>query len=215
MDKSDLLQTDEFGYRSKHFIVKIKDKKLLRSKKNLKDLKAEIQVRTILMDAHASIEHHLTYKKGIYVPRSVHHRLAQVSASFEILDDQFAHLNDDLDQYYKENERFIRETEFDTNQELNIITLQAFLDFYFPDRDKIPVKTAELFKRIEEYKEKNEIKITLKTLLELYNAVKIDLNDLERQYFVHVENEYKWHQSECLYQILEKTYPQFMNFFAA
>ena len=63
VDKSDLLQTDEFGYRSKHFIVKIKDKKLLKSKKNLKDLKAEIQVRTILMDVHASIEHHLLIKK--------------------------------------------------------------------------------------------------------------------------------------------------------
>lgn len=215
VDKTDLLLIDEFGYRSKHFTVKLKDEELSESNKDLINLKAEIQIRTLLMDTHASIEHHLTYKKGNYVPLNIQRRLSQVSATLEIIDEQFVYLREDLKQYHDENKRFIEETEFDITQELNITNFQSFLDFYLPDRHKIPVKTAELFDYITEYNKKNEDKITFKTLLESYSAVKVDLDDLERKSFAHRENEYIWHQSECLTQILEKVYPQFMNFFSA
>lgn len=61
-DKEDLLNSDQFGYRSTHFIVKIKSNWLeAPNYRGLENLKAEIQVRTILMHAWAEIEHKLAY----------------------------------------------------------------------------------------------------------------------------------------------------------
>jgi putative GTP pyrophosphokinase len=63
-DKVDLLEPDRFGYRSLHFIVSVKNEWLKAPNyRGLSGLKAEIQVRTILMHAWADVEHKLAYKK--------------------------------------------------------------------------------------------------------------------------------------------------------
>lgn len=217
VDKSDLLQYDEFGYRSIHFIVKIKSINCnLRKYKGLNGLKAEIQLRTLLMDAHASIEHDLLYKKQEYIPYKFQRRSSQLSAILETVDEQFQHLKDDLKEYKKNVNDSIKKVDFDVNQELTMETLQDFLDYYFPDKQKIPAKTAELFESLEIYNNNVDTdKISLKTILTSYEQVKVDLDDLERKHFAYKENEYKWHQSECLQQILWLTQPKYINYFTA
>ena len=62
-NKSDLLGVNEFAYRSQHFIVKTNSKwNAAPNYRDLGNLKAEIQVRTILMHTWAEIEHKLNYK---------------------------------------------------------------------------------------------------------------------------------------------------------
>ena len=215
VDKSDNLLNDAFGYRSLHFIIKIKNKKLIKSNKDIKDLKAEIQVRTILMDAHASIEHQLTYKKNIYVPINIQRSLAKLSAALEILDEQFVNVKEELNKYNEEIQDFLLETDFDISKELNLETLQELMDYIFPEREKIDVKTEELYEQIKGYNENNTDQITLNTLLNAYAIVKNDLENIERKHFAFRENEFKWHQSECLSHILDLGYPWFSYYYSA
>ena len=59
-DKEELLDDNQFGYRSFHYIVKIREDWLAAPNyKGLGNLKAEIQVRTNLMHTWAEIEHKL------------------------------------------------------------------------------------------------------------------------------------------------------------
>ncbi|ADZ09363.1 RelA/SpoT domain protein [Methanobacterium lacus] len=226
VNKSDLLDAEKFGYRSKHFIIKIKNDDLKQYEyQNLKDLTAEIQIRTLLMDVHASIQHKLTYKKGQYIPHKFQHQLAKLSAILELADEEFVRLKDDIWEYDYElkivKENFLNENrklkvdDFANifRQELTIETLQKFLDFYFSDREKIFFKTKELYENIKRYNDENNDQITLNTLLELYYIID-DLEDLENKYFAQYENENKWHQSECINQILIIAHPKFKDYAA-
>jgi putative GTP pyrophosphokinase len=65
VDKADLLEPDKFGYRSHHYIIRLKKSWLeAPNYRGLANLKAEIQARTILMHAWADIQHKLVYKKN-------------------------------------------------------------------------------------------------------------------------------------------------------
>jgi len=76
-NKEDNLDVNEFGYRSHHFVVKIKEKWLdTPNYRGLKDVKIEIQVRTVLMHAWAEIEHKLGYKNKDQVPRELQRKLS-------------------------------------------------------------------------------------------------------------------------------------------
>ncbi|MCX6800468.1 MAG: hypothetical protein NT091_04965 [Candidatus Falkowbacteria bacterium] len=71
INKIQELDFNQFGYRSNHFIIKPKSKvdqhpNLI----GLEDLRAEIQIRTILMHAWAEIEHKLAYKSKNQIPDS-------------------------------------------------------------------------------------------------------------------------------------------------
>lgn len=217
VDKSDLLQFDEFGYRSLHFIVQIRDDKLKISRyKNLENLKAEIQVRTVLMDAHASIEHELTYKKGLYIPYKYRRKLSQLSAILETVEDEFQYLKEDMDSYWNNLVKLKEIIEFDFDRELSLDTLQDFLDFYFPDREKIPAAIEDLFNHIQGYNNANvNDKISLKVLADSYLEVEIDLYNLERKHFAYMETHHKWHQARILEEILYLTHKKYLNFFAA
>lgn len=139
-DKADLLEPDRFGYRSTHFVVCIKDEwSKAPNYRGLSGLKTEIQVRTILMHAWADVEHKLAYKKREHVPPQLIRRLSQLSALFEVADQQL----DGLWEAKKEYKQtfFIKGKEyriisFDASKGLNIDNLQAVLDLHFPNRPK-------------------------------------------------------------------------------
>lgn len=89
-DKVDNLEPDKFGYRSHHFVVTLRHEWLnVPNYRGLEGIKAEIQVRTILMHAWADISHKLSYKKKEHIPELFQRNLFQLSALFEIADDRF------------------------------------------------------------------------------------------------------------------------------
>lgn len=145
-DKEQLLEADQFGYRSTHFIVKIRKEWLKAPNyRGLENLKAEIQIRTVLMHAWAEIEHKLAYKKKSHIPNQFKNKFSQLSAILKNADEQFEDLKNKITDY-KEDITEIAKNEPDeiSEVELNLDSLQAFLDATFPDRRKLINETLDL-----------------------------------------------------------------------
>lgn len=84
----------EFGYESTHILIKIPDD-LIRKRGNTGCEAAEIQVRTILQDAWAEVEHELVYKVE-FTPfdEPMKRKLAAVNASLSLADIVFQEIRD-------------------------------------------------------------------------------------------------------------------------
>jgi putative GTP pyrophosphokinase len=78
-----------FGYQSVHFIVKIRDEYAGPRYDGIKNIDFEIQVRTVAMDAWASISHHLQYKSEDDVPVELKKDFYALSGLFHLADSQF------------------------------------------------------------------------------------------------------------------------------
>lgn len=134
-DKSELLGLKEFAYRSQHYIVKLNNNWLLAPNyRRLDGLKAEVQVRTILMHAWAEIEHKLNYKSDAQVPEIFQRKLFRLSAKLEEADEQFIELKDGIDAYREElKEQLDSKNAFDLTQSLNRDSFITFMQYCFPD----------------------------------------------------------------------------------
>jgi putative GTP pyrophosphokinase len=151
VDKTTELGFDRFGYRSSHYVASLKREWLgAPSFRGLDGLLVEIQVRTILMHAWANLSHALSYKSPEQVPELFQRRIFQLSALFELADQEFDRLRAEKLTYQKEAQVVVAAglSEFDAAQPLNIDTLQAFLDFHFPDREVSAVQTEDLLEEM-------------------------------------------------------------------
>ena len=135
VNKETLLAPDSFGYRSLHFIVTVKDSWLnAPNYRELDGIKAEIQVRTILMHAWADFEHKLLYKRPEHVPNQFKRTLCQLSALFEVADEQFDNLRKEKERYRRSiTPRLFKENP-DLLETTNLDNLQAVIDIIFPTR---------------------------------------------------------------------------------
>jgi putative GTP pyrophosphokinase len=85
----------EFGYKSTHYIVSLSQgRSALLEWAGTQNLKAEVQVRTVLQHAWAAISHKLQYKREEDVPAVLRRKLSRLSALFELADDEFVSLRD-------------------------------------------------------------------------------------------------------------------------
>ena len=134
-DKVDDLDINEFGYRSKHSIVKIKKEWLASPNyRKLEGIKIEIQVRTILMHAWAEIEHKLAYKNENQISKDVKRQLAIISAQLEGTDKQFQNLKDSIESYKDEIKLQVEISDkVSEKMELNFDSVTALLEYYLPD----------------------------------------------------------------------------------
>ncbi len=167
-NKQDISGPNEFGYRSNHLIIKVKDNwKNISIFKPLFGLKAEIQIRTILMHAWAEIEHKLAYKKQEHIPKQFRRKFARISAKLEEVDEQFEELIDDISNYKKMILRKAKENKiFDQNTLLNLDTLQSFFDYYLPLHQKDIKETRILLDKML------NSKIDIKKLIEIFEEAK-------------------------------------------
>ncbi|RYX80349.1 (p)ppGpp synthetase, partial [bacterium] len=94
------LQADQFGYKSLHIVVSLDDDRIkLKEYKRYKDLKCEIQIRSILQHAWAEIEYDLGYKGEISVPEQYKRSFNRLSAQLETADIEFDRLKTELANY--------------------------------------------------------------------------------------------------------------------
>ncbi|MFQ3547951.1 MAG: tetratricopeptide repeat protein [Termitinemataceae bacterium] len=84
----------EFGYESTHILIKIPEE-IMKKRGNCGTSIAEIQVRTILQDAWAEVEHELVYKAE-FTPfdEPMKRKLAAVNASLSLADIVFQEIRD-------------------------------------------------------------------------------------------------------------------------
>lgn len=178
-DKEQLLEADQFGYRSTHFIVKIKKEWLKAPNyRNLENLKAEIQIRTVLMHAWAEIEHKLAYKKKAHIPDKFRRTFYILSAKLEDADKQFEELKNEITKY---REQIIEVTSGESKEsediELNLDSLQTFLDLTFPDRHKSISDTAGFIDQLI------SLQIGMKEFITAYERVKNYIDQYENEYY--------------------------------
>lgn len=132
-NKSTKLEDNEFGYRSNHLIIKVKDSWCVTPNyKGLENIKVELQIRTVLMHTWAAIEHKLGYKNNQELPRNLKRKLYLMSAQLENADIQFQEIKNEAENFqYEIVEESKKEGKF-TADKLNIDTFKALLEFYFP-----------------------------------------------------------------------------------
>lgn len=98
LDKVKLLQPAEFGYRSHHFVVSLREDVkytqmgLEAIPDSWRDLKAEIQVRTIVQHAWADIGHDRIYKGEMTPTDTLRREVAKLAAQLEAVDDAFGQM---------------------------------------------------------------------------------------------------------------------------
>jgi len=90
VDKADSLNPDQFGYLSVHYIIELDSDRTARTEyRQFRDLKAEIQVRSLLQHAWAEIEHDLGYKNTAGLPVRLRRKMARIAGLLEIADEEF------------------------------------------------------------------------------------------------------------------------------
>jgi ppGpp synthetase/RelA/SpoT-type nucleotidyltranferase/8-oxo-dGTP pyrophosphatase MutT (NUDIX family) len=99
LDAGSRLGTQEFGYRSVHYVVQFRRDMFPGLPKRLYGPKAEIQVRTILQHAWSDIGHDRLYKSGFKVPDCWQREAARQAARLESVDEDFARLVEGLEAY--------------------------------------------------------------------------------------------------------------------
>lgn len=133
--KGSSVSVDTFGYESDHYILQY-DQVTSPRYTNIQKCHFELQVRTILMDAWASLSHEIDYKTGGAVPSDLRRIFFGLSGMFVVADKTFQ----DLRNASKNNQENLSKEDMTFNklskQEINLDTFKAYLNVRFPDRAK-------------------------------------------------------------------------------
>lgn len=127
---------DTFGYASVHFVCTLKPETSGPRYDGLKDIKFEIQLRTILMDAWANVSHHLAYKGDAGVPTSLRRDFHALAALFHIADGQFEALARATNSQDVAAIASIKEPSPSFDMPINASTVWAYLNTRFEGREK-------------------------------------------------------------------------------
>lgn len=153
-----------FGYTSDHYIVKLLPECKGARYDRIKNIKCEIQVRTLLMDAWASVSHHLIYKQEADVPRELKADFNALSGLFYVADTHFEMIKKGIVESRKSLMKTVEKGTFDVDQEINLDSLLAYMKLKFPERDFKAISSgivSELayngYKTIRQLDEKMEI----------------------------------------------------------
>ncbi|MBF0279014.1 MAG: hypothetical protein HQM13_14530 [SAR324 cluster bacterium] len=122
--KSDNLSYREFAYDSVHLIIAIEDEGILFPDHCLKG--CELQIRTILQDAWAEVEHELIYKsKFRFYNESIRKKLAALNANLTLSDMIFQEIRDTQ----KEQERWGQERFQELKKKATSVKIKNIPDF--------------------------------------------------------------------------------------
>jgi putative GTP pyrophosphokinase len=145
-DAADKLETSQFGYNSRHYIVKLPKAWLeVPNYSDLGNLVAEIQVRTLAQHIWAVASHKLQYKREASVPLPLRRTISRVSALLETVDVEFSRVLD-------ERENYIREfNESPEDKILDVDLIASILDIILPPANKYHEENYdELLEELEE-----------------------------------------------------------------
>lgn len=143
IDKSTILKSNEFGYLSNHYIVKINATRAnLPEWSKFKDLNAEIQLRTVLQHSWAAISHELEYKSKIDIPEVLKRKLFRLAGLFELADEEFVQVKQRQSELTSAIEK---KTEYENTLVHNEVNLDT-IKFYFEQNTAIVGKYWELGK---------------------------------------------------------------------
>ncbi len=145
---------DKFGYKGLHIDLKL-NKKFSKKQEYAVyvDIQFELQIRTIIQDAWSILDHKIKYKKSI--PQSLKRRINRLSALFEIADDEFLRINDEITSEEKKiNRRLKRGQTVEKNKPLDVFRFLFVALRYFPEYNFIEFKVDGFVQEILNTKRK-------------------------------------------------------------
>jgi len=99
-DKRALLESDQFGYLSVHYILSLSIARChLVEYTEFSGVQFEVQIRTVLQHAWAEIEHDLGYKIDTSLPRELRRGFSKLASVLEVADGEFRALRDRISAY--------------------------------------------------------------------------------------------------------------------
>lgn len=162
----------EFGYMSHHLTCQIPQSFTGPRYDGLKDLRCEVQVRTILMDAWANVSHYLDYKGESSIPAELQRDFYALSGLFYIADKHFQiFYSGSVDSQKAAVKTVGQDATLDIP--LNLDTLHAYLLEKYPDRKS--ASRADVSEMVEELAEFN-----FKTLAEVDKMLKMQAPEFEK-----------------------------------
>lgn len=127
IDKRATLEPDRFGYLSLHYIINLNDKRTkLKEYAPYKNIKAEIQIRSILQHAWAEIEHDIGYKSSNELPNEVRRYFSRLAGLLELADDEFVKIRKSITARQEEVADAIKDGHSDVS--LDVVSLAEFLN---------------------------------------------------------------------------------------
>lgn len=165
-DKSKILEKEEkLGYHSVHYLVKLKDNRLILPEYQTFDkMISEIQVRTILQHAWAEIEHDIKYKSTITIPSTIKRRFIALAGVLEIADREFQSIQDEDEKLKNSDRKSVVEGKLEDVQ-ITPDSLKAYLDKTLGPDGRIGNFSYE-------WETKNLIKMGFKNLAEVDQCIK-------------------------------------------
>lgn len=123
-DKRAQMQVDSFGYLSLHYICSLPEDGSYPTE--LCGKKFEIQIRTVLQHAWAAIEHDIGYKSDFGVPRVITREFSRLAGLFELADDEFVRLRDNMNRYTEDIRRKIIDNEAE-DVRIDIVSIREYV----------------------------------------------------------------------------------------
>lgn len=127
VDKRKLMKTDSFGYSSLHYVCRI-PRKLYNDPSHplVNEIRFEIQMRTNLQHAWASIHHDLGYKPGFEIPERYNRAFFRLAGMLELVDEEFGRIRHEITNYRRKVEQLVADGNFD-KVELNTDTFLSYM----------------------------------------------------------------------------------------
>lgn len=127
VDKRRLHNTDSFGYSSVHYICRL-PKKMVNEPDypQLNDIRFELQLRTTLQHAWASINHDIGYKTGVEIPRFYLRQINRLAGILEMADDEFSRIRTEINDYRRRVQQLVQNGKLDDVQ-LDGDTFRSYL----------------------------------------------------------------------------------------
>jgi len=138
-----------------------------------KTVQIELQIRTIIQDAWSILDHKIKYKKSI--PQSLKRRINRLSALFEIADDEFLRINDEIALEEKRMSTRIKKGQsVEKNKPLDVFRFLFVALKYFPEYNFIEFKVDGFVQEILNIKREfteSELNDALETYLNSVNLI--------------------------------------------
>lgn len=103
IDKRKSEDPTKFGYVSLHYVVGLREENTSPTLYGrFKNIKLEIQIRTVMQHAWAEIEHDLGYKSKEDIPDQYRRQFSRLAGLIELADDNFLQLKNNINNYEQE-----------------------------------------------------------------------------------------------------------------
>lgn len=180
IDKRKAMSPETFGYLSLHYVVRLNEQRQsLTEYSNVKDIRFEIQIRSILQHTWAEIEHDLGYKSNIGIPEEIRRDFSRLAGLLELADKEFLGIRKNLKAYKDDISKDVAEQKTE-KMLIDYISLQSYV------QNNVILKSMN-----------NEIALEKKT----------KIKEASQAIYIDVIKELKWLQCidmECLDKLIDR-----------